>query len=482
MHYKHIFSNTCKTLGIVFCFLLATFMGAGLVSFVSAGPAVPGDANFDGVVEAVDVQLVVSASLGTDIGNYDADINNDYVIDAVDVQLVINATLGIDISGPIAQETWQRTFGISGYEYADAVQQTADGGFILAGTIGSFEEISDVYLVKTDSSGKELWSKTYEKNRRDYTRAVQQTDDGGFVIAGRLFYLDKRSDTDMFLMKTDSNGNELWSKTFGGGSREDIGTMQLTTDGGFVLAGDTHSFGAVKSDMYLVKTDSSGNELWGKTYGGSDEDAAFAMQQTADGGFVLVGYTYSYPSGEFPSCYAYLVKTDSDGNELWSNTFGGGIEDHGRAVQQTTDGGFIMAAAGLYYEVDRSGEYLGKKYLVKTDSDGNEIWTKTFGGNGLYSGYSSMQLAADGGFVLAGSTRSSYTARADIRLLKTDSSGNELWSRIFGGSEGDTARSLQQTADGGFVLAGSTDSFGAGLTDMYLVKTDSEGNSPDPPE
>ncbi len=477
MYHQLIFSNTGKILGVVFCFVLAFFMGASLVSFVAADSAVPGDANFDGVVEAVDVQLVVNAALGIDIGDYDADTNNDHVIDAIDVQLVINATLGIDINGAVNPETWQLTFHVrGGHDEASAVQQSDDGGFVVAGTIRSFEGISDMYLVKTDPSGNGLWSKAFGGSLHDRAKAMQQTDDGGFILAGYTSSFGAGR-YDMYLVKTDSSGNELWSKTFGGSEHDKAFAVQQTDDGGFVLAGETEPFGQEEEDVLLVRTDASGNELWSNTFGGSEDEYAKAVQQTDDGGFVMVGKTTSFGAGKADF---YLVKTDSNGNELWSKTFGGSEDDYGKAVQQTDDGGFALAGSTSSFGVDRS-----HMYLVKTDASGNELWSKTFSGNVAARAYA-MQQTDDGGFVLAGYNVTSSDPLAgdqlDIYLVKTDANGNELWSNIIGGNDYDTAYAVQQTDDGGFVLAGKTWSFGAEDFNIYVVKTDADGNSPDPPE
>ena len=206
---------------------------------------------------------------------------------------------------------------------------------------------------------------------------------------------------------------EEWDKTFGGTHRDMASSVQQTADGGYILAGLTGSYGAGDYDFWLVKTDSNGNEQWNRTFGGTDDDMARSVQQTADGGYILAGGTESYGAGDYDF---WLVKTDSNGNEQWNRTFGGTDDDMARSVQQT----------------------------------------------------------ADGGYILAGGTESYGAGDYDFWLVKTDSNGNEQWNRTFGGTDDDMARSVQQTADGGYILAGDTCSYGAGGVDFWLIKVKGE--------
>jgi hypothetical protein len=371
------------------------------------------------------------------------------------------------LNGTASAYEWEKTFGGSYDDSGYSVQQTTDGGYIIAGYIGvriyvktgGFE--TDVYLIKTDAAGNELWSKTFGGSYDESGYSVQQTTDGGYIIAGYTYSFGAGL-TDVYLIKTDTDGNELWSQTFGGARDDEAYSVQQTTDGGYIIAGGTNSFGAGETDVYLIKTDADGNELWSKTLGGSSAGHwGRSVQQTTDGGYIIAGGT-SLPASPYSD--AYLIKTDDSGNELWSKTFAESDRDEFFSVQQTTDGGYIIAGIT---DVRSAGET--DVYLIKTDTDGNELWSKTFGGSGIDWAYS-VQQTTDGGYIIAGSTSSFGAGESDAYLIKTDADGNELWSKTFGGSETDSiAKSVQQTSEGAYIVAGSIGSSAEGGGDAYLI-------------
>src|SRR3990172_2192199 len=259
-----------------------------------------------------------------------------------------------------------------------------------------------------------------------------------------------------------------FQKTFGGTSDDWGFSVQQTTDGGYIITGTITSFGAGYEDAYLIKTDASGNSLWTKTFGGITYDVGNSVRQTTDGGYIIAGTTYSFGVGNYD---VYLIKTDANGNTLWTKTFGGTSSDEGYSAQQTTDGGFVITGyTGSF------GAGNADVYLIKTNGSGDTLWTKTFGGIGIDYGLSAQQTT-DGGYVIAGVTQSFGAGIDDVYLIKTDGNGDTLWTKIFGGTDIDEGYSVQQTTDGGFVITGYTGSFGAGNADVYLIKTDANGNS-----
>jgi uncharacterized delta-60 repeat protein len=362
---------------------------------------------------------------------------------------------------------WAKTYGGTGWDEANSVQQTSDGGYIVAGWTRSFGAgRNDIFLIRTDASGNIIWAKTYGGTSSDYANSVQQTSDGGYIVAGetRSFGAGRN---DIFLIKTDANGNVQWAKTYGGTRYDWPSSVQQTSDGGYIVAGGTWSFGAGRNDIFLIKTDANGNIIWAKTYGGTDDDIANSVQQTSDGGYIVAGGTYSFGAG---SADIFLIKTDANGNVIWAKTYGGTSSDYANSVQQTSDGGYIVAG-----ETESFGAGRNDVFLIKTDANGNVQWAKTYGGTS--SDYAnSVQQTSDGGYIVAGGTWSFGAGYRDIFLIKTDANGNIIWAKTYGGTSSDYANSVQQTSDGGYIVAGWTYSFGAGNYDIFLIKTDAKGN------
>ncbi|MDD5530702.1 MAG: T9SS type A sorting domain-containing protein [bacterium] len=306
---------------------------------------------------------------------------------------------------------WTRILGGDKGDFGWSIQQAQDGGFIIAGTTSSFGAgLNDVYLIKTNSSGDTLWTKTFGGTGEDYGYSIQQTEDGGFIIAGM-------NDFEVYLIKTDSLGDTLWTKTYGGVEGHSV---RQTQDGGFIIAGKT-SVG--NDDIYLVKTNSSGVLLWTKTFGGTGEEHGYSVQQTFDSGFIVTGYTKSFGAGGED---VYLIKTNSLGDSIWARTYGGTDSDEGISVQQTQDSGFIVAGWTWSF-----GAGSWDVYLIKTNPSGDTMWTKTFGGTGWDEGRS-VQQTSDGGFIIAGWTHSFGAGYSDVYLIRLgkDGAGVEEKSKI----------------------------------------------------
>jgi hypothetical protein len=356
---------------------------------------------------------------------------------------------------------WTRIFGGSNSDIGYSVQQTNDKGYIIVGYTSSFGNGGyDIWFIKTDANGNKIWDKTFGGNYDDYGYYIQQTSDGGFVISGGTTSYGAGG-FDIWLIKTDANGNLLWDKTFGGSSNDNGSCVMQTTDGGFIITGYTASYGEGNADVWLIRTDSNGNKLWDKTFGGGFDDYGNSARQTNDGGFIFTGRTDSYGAG---AADGWLIRTDDNGNILWDKTFGGSSFDTGYSLQITSDNGFIISGRTQSNTIGGSDVW-----LIKTDANGNKIWEKTFGGYSYNYG-TCVQLSADNGYIIAGHTRSNYTGKFDVWIIKTDINGDSLWTKIFGGVGDDYGNSVQQTSDGGYIIAGYTNSFGDGNNDVWLLK------------
>jgi len=369
-------------------------------------------------------------------------------------------------SSTLGQITFERTYGGAQNDLGFAVSQTLDAGYIVVGGTNSFGAGQrDIYLLKTDSSGNALWTRTFGGNRWEDGYSVQQTLDGGYILVGYTLSFGAGGE-DVLLIRTDPLGDSLWIRTFGGIGHEQGWSAQQTQDGGFVVVGYTESFGAGGRDVYIVRTDSSGDTTWTRTYGGSLDDEGYSLEQTPDGGYIIAGQTDSYGAGQHDF---YLIKTDSVGDTIWTRTYGDSLDDYGSCVQLTGDGGYVIA--GDTYSFGAVGT---DAYLVKTDSAGDSVWTRTYGGDGDDRAHS-VQQTDDGGFAIGGETSSYGGGDENVYFVKTDPWGDSLWVRAYGGSSNDMGWSIRQTEDKGYIISGTTNSYGAGNYDFYLVKTSPTG-------
>ena len=352
---------------------------------------------------------------------------------------------------------WTRTYGGAENDVAYSVMQTSDNNLIVVGFTESYGAGGkDVHIIKVNrTNGDTIWTKTYGGSENDEGRSVDQTTDGGYFITG-ITNIYQYPAGKMYSIKTNSFGDTLWTKTYGNGDGWRSYSGEQIIDEGYIVCGSTHYKSG--SAHLCVKIDVNGDTMWYTSWGGmACGDEGYDMHQTSDGSYITTGIN-AWP---FPPYYrgVSLAKIDTGGTVLWRKKYEPGT---GLSVQQTSDGGYIIAGAkGFDEERD--------VYLIKTDSNGDTVWTRTYGGDSADVAFSVRQTSDDG-YILTGYTRSFGAGGSDVWLVRTDSSGDSIWAWTYGRTEDDDAYSIQRTNDGGYIIAGHTKAFGAGNSDFWLLK------------
>jgi outer membrane protein assembly factor BamB len=423
-------------------------------------------------LNAADGALIWSYKTGGMLGYSSASIANGVVyIGSLDSKVYAFSS-GPPISDGSAS-VWNKTYGGTANDLAGTVIHTSDGGYAIFGSTASFGAGgNDVWLIKTDAAGNVQWNQTYGGTLNEAAYTVRQTSEGGYVMSCSTMSFGAGGE-DAWLVKTDSAGNIQWNKTYGGTGTERGWSVTQTVDGGYAVVGWTSSVGAGGADAWLVKTDATGNMQWNKTYGGNGTDYGLSLLQTGDGGYTLMGSTQSFGLGSINSADLWLIRTDATGNMQWNKTYGGTGYDEAYVLIPTSDGGYSIGGwTGSFGAVNMD------LYLVKTDETGNMQWNKTYGGTGAEFGGCVVQTS-DGGYAQSGYTNSFGAGGNDLWLVRTDSAGNMQWNKTYGETGNEAAYCVIQTSDGGFLLGGQTNSFGAGGNDIWLVKVDELGVVPE---
>lgn len=406
---------------------------------------------------------------------------------------ILFAIFPVFAQGPTIE--WQNTIGGGGYDALLCVKQTDDGGYILGGSSDSNWSGDktencygnyDYWVVKLGIVGNIEWQKTIGGNDIDFLTSIQQTTDGGYILGGwsksNISGLKTENSLgfyDYWVVKLNAAGDIMWQNTIGGNDDDRLNALQQTTDGGYILGGNSYSnISGDKTensngyaDYWVVKLDAIGAIQWQNTIGGNSVDPLFAIQQTFDKGYVLGGYSYSNISGDKTenslglSDY-WVVKLNSTGTIQWQNTIGGNGHDKLWALKQTLDGGYILGgSSSSNISGDKAEDNLGEEdyWVMKLDSLGTIQWQNTIGGDGLEEPLS-LQQTTDGGYIIGGHSWSNISddktenamGTDDIWVMKLDVTGSIIWQNTIGGNDGDGLGALQQTTDGGYILGGGS--------------------------
>ena len=419
--------------------------------------------------------------------------------------LIFNFSFG---QAPIIE--WQKCFGGNEIDSPNLIQHTSDGGYIVAGPTASNDGDvvgnhggTDIWILKLNSIGQIEWQKCLGGQDDELYFSIKQTLDGGFIFVCTTKSIDvigHHGDFDIWVVKLNTLGDFEWQKCLGGSSLEENPSIQQTSDGGYIVSCDTYSFdgdvsGSHGYDIWLVKLNSSGLIEWQKCLGGTSGEYASSIQQTSDGGYIVSCSTYSNDGDvlgnhQCDNCVTsdfWVVKLNSTGIIEWQKCLGGYLSDNPKFIQQTLDGGFIVAGETQSNDGDVSGYHGGIDYwILKLNPIGQIEWQTCLGGS-LDEYIYSMQQTLDGGFIVAGYTSSNdgdvfgYHATLDFLILKLNSNGIIEWQNCLGGTSLEYNYSVQQTTDGGYIVAGMTESNDGDVSgnhggfDIWLVKLNSSG-------
>ncbi|MEA5141408.1 T9SS type A sorting domain-containing protein [Arcicella rigui] len=392
---------------------------------------------------------------------------------------------------------WEKTLKAKATDKIRTMIATSDGGFLLGGETRTTSDgiiNDDFWLIKIDVNGNKVWEKAFGGNGTDNLVSILTTNDGGYVLAGNSdsnVGRDKSEPSrdggsynayiaDYWIIKINGNGNKIWDKTFGGVGQDFFSSIIATTDGGFLLGGNSFSNkGADKSeasrggsDYWMVKINSSGIKIWDKTFGGSDDDYFASVVNTTDGGFLLGGTTSSGLSGDKSEASKgvsdyWIVRINSNGNKVWDKTFGGNTVDQLYSVLNTNDGGYLL---GGYSISDISGDKSETKglydyWIIKINASGTKVWDKTFGGDNVDL-FKSMNATIDNGYLLGGYSGSAINGNksdvlkgyVDYWIVKIDNNGTKIWDKTLGGDGSDDLTNIVMSNDGSFLLGGYSES------------------------
>lgn len=368
-----------------------------------------------------------------------------------------------------AQLTFQLTAGgsVDGH-YSRVAIQTQDGGYLIGGQTQLLDPgRNDMCLIKLDANGDTMWTKIYGDmlTWEEPNKIIEQAD-GSLVICG-TYYTNASTAQEIFLMHTDAAGALLWCKGYGGNSDDYAPDFIQTSDGGFILTGQTNSYGLDFIDMYVIKTNSTGDTLWTSTFGGGYIEYGSLIAEVPGGGYQVAG---QIKTGFASTTDVLLVRLDAQGQLLWSSSFGNSSNTAPAGLVVLPDGSCVIGGSGAN-PANNSSDY----FLTKRDAQGQDVWSYYYGGPGIHDCFS-MERCADGGYAMCGVTDNNTNANWDGMLMKTDSTGQLLWEHKYGGGMYDYFDGLSQTSDNGFILSGGKTGSN-GLRALYVVKTDASGNS-----
>ena len=364
------------------------------------------------------------------------------------------------------EKVWEDSFGGRGADGGNDVLGTSDGGYISVGYTNAYGSgKNDVWIIKTDFNGEKQWSRVYGGKLDDYGWGVTESDDGGYVIAGETFSFGS-GQSDIYLLKIDSNGNMKWNTTFGGLAEDVAYSVVNSNDGGFIVAAQTKSYGKGGSDGMIVKFDSKGIKQWNRLFGGKGLDYLKSITVDSLKGYILAGGSRSFNDGDNQG---WVLSVNNDGYPRWEKTYGDVGEDGFNMITRTKDGGFVAVGSSASFFSKGMKDVI----MIKLDSAGQKLWMNLYGGRENDIG-NAVNECKDGGFIIAGETTSYGKGKSDILLIKTDQLGKEKWKTTVGSVGVDIGNSVQELTKGGYIISGTSTISNLSF-DSILIKTDKKG-------
>ena len=364
------------------------------------------------------------------------------------------------------EKVWEDSFGGRGADGGNDVLGTSDGGYISVGYTNAYGSgKNDVWIIKTDFNGEKQWSRVYGGKLDDYGWGVTESDDGGYVIAGETFSFGS-GQSDIYLLKIDSNGNMKWNTTFGGLAEDVAYSVVNSNDGGFIVAAQTKSYGKGGSDGMIVKFDSKGIKQWNRLFGGKGLDYLKSITVDSLKGYILAGGSRSFNDGDNQG---WVLSVNNDGYPRWEKTYGDVGEDGFNMITRTKDGGFVAVGSSASFFSKGMKDVI----MIKLDSAGQKLWMNLYGGRENDIG-NAVNECKDGGFIIAGETTSYGKGKSDILLIKTDQLGIEKWKTTVGSVGVDIGNSVQELTKGGYIISGTSTISNLSF-DSILIKTDKQG-------
>ncbi|MCF8463437.1 MAG: T9SS type A sorting domain-containing protein [Flavobacteriales bacterium] len=384
--------------------------------------------------------------------------------------LFLSASLFLSVQVS-AQEMFQRVYGGDSYDVGKQVIQMPDNGYLIAGATGSFEQTSgQIMLIRTDLNGYEEWRKFYGDEYAEQAESMAIGPDGNIVVAG----LSERTGLayQAYLLKLSIDGDTIWTRHYGGTNWDLAHQVLPMADGGYALFGQTYSYGAGGGDFWLLRLDSEGDTLWTKTYGGTGLESGESFSITNEGGFYLTGYTESFGAGKKD---VYIVKTDALGDTLWTRAYGG-IEDEYAYGSCTSNDGGVITVGGSFSNSPDEGDFM----IRKADENGVELYTRIEDGS-TDEYWLDVFIDNQGSVVVAGYVEDSGFGKEDVRVMRVIETGTNFsyngMGVTHGTAENDRLFDIKQTSDNGYVAVGVTGGFLDRFDDVYLLKVNSIGET-----